>query len=199
MRPKGLDSRDMTLVSMTETARELLRRKTAAAHAALEKLPGMHRLLQPDVTMIEYATVLEGFIPVHASLEPQAAQCAEWAPGCSGERLRAIEADLRDLARRPLQPPVAHAPTFAEPAAALGACYVLEGSFLGGTVIASQLQRHLGSQLPLRYFAAPHIDRGRRWRDFLVLLEQRLVHGEQRDLALGGARACYNWLQRTLP
>lgn len=181
------------------SARDLLRRETAAAHRAVEALPRMRRLLHRQVTRDDYAAVLCGFLPVHGGFEPRAAALAGWSPGCGGERLRALQADLRQLGREPVSAALPPAPALHGRAAALGACYVLEGSFLGGAVIAQHLRRQLGDATPLRYFAGAGIDVGGRWQAFLALLEAGLAAPGERAQALCAARRSYHWLATVLP
>lgn len=185
--------------SATLQVRELLRRETAAAHRAVELLPRMRRLLQPDVTREDYAVVLDAFLPVHEDFEPAVARCAQWEPGSAYARARALRDDIAELGI-PVPPrSVPAAPRPQDPATALGACYVLEGSFLGGVVIAAHLRRCLGEDLPLRYFSATGIDSTRRWRDFLARAEADLTSDAQRAAALHGARDAYRWLHGVLP
>jgi len=181
------------------SARRLLRDATAASHRALETRPRMGRLLSAEPQRDDYSAVLRSFLPVHRLLEPAASELAGWAPGCSGERLAALRADLADLGSDAAEPPVPAVPVPADRAEAFGACYVLEGSFLGGTVIARHLRQHFGADLPLRYFAAPEIDRDRRWEQFLSRLEEALASDQARAAALRGAQDSYRWLQEVLP
>jgi heme oxygenase len=92
-------------------------------------------------------------------------------------RLRAalLLADLDELGRT--APPLLPAPALTNPAALLGAAYVLEGSRLGG----AYLRRAVPKELPVRFLAAPQ-PRGA-WRDFLAMLDRELAG----DAALHGA------------
>lgn len=179
--------------------RALLREATAAAHAALEELPGLRALLEPAVSRGQYASVLAAFVVVHGEFEVAAARSAGWHCGLVPDRLEALRADLADL-DYPLPGRGEHVPPpdWAGSLEALGACYVLEGSMLGGKLITRHLRQSLGDDIPIRYFSNSGLDTGRRWREFLLLLEQRTAAPEAQRQVLAGANDCYRWLRRVL-
>ncbi|SEU26969.1 Heme oxygenase [Stigmatella erecta] len=118
------------------------------------------RFLDPALTSAEYRRHLEALWGLHAPLEERLAeQLAGPLPGLRiGERRKAhlLEEDLRalghdaesltKLSRAPWLPPLPGVPE------ALGCCYVLEGSTLGGQVILRHLQRHFAG-VPVGPFA----------------------------------------------
>jgi heme oxygenase len=178
------------------SAHVLLKRATTAAHDALSDAPPMQALMQEQVSREDYIAVLQAFIPMHRTLEPSIARTARWESGLCGERLQALESDLRVLQINPRgvdeDPPP---PAIDDPAQAMGACYVLEGSFLGGVVISQHLRRHLGEDIPLAYFGAQNIDVRLRWHSFLGRAERELSSAEARERALEGAQLCYHWIR----
>jgi heme oxygenase (biliverdin-IX-beta and delta-forming) len=132
------------------------------------------RFLDPALTPVEYRRHLEALWGLHAPLEERlAAQLAGPVPALRiaerrktallEEDLRALGHDaesLAKLARAPWLPPLPGVPE------ALGCCYVLEGSTLGGQVILRQLQRHFeGVQVgPFAFLRAYGEQTGPMWR-----------------------------------
>lgn len=103
--------------------------------------------------------------------------------GVDGWRPRAplLAADFADLGEA-MPPPAAFAPP-GSGAEALGIVYVLEGSRLGGVMLA----RSVGEGLPRRYLAAAH--RPGEWRALLTTIEQAAARGGEawRAAAVAGA------------
>ena len=103
-------------------------------------------------------------------------------------RVPLIAADLADLGAT--MPP-------AEPlhlschAAALGAIYVLEGSRLGGALLA----RNVSVDLPDRFIRCPPAPK--RWRGLIEVLDGTLKSEDQRDAAVTAARAVFDLYWRS--
>ena len=119
------------------TAAERLRVETADLHAAVERHIDLQRLTEDRG---RYAELLRYFLsavgPVEAALRDAGHEAA-------AEDAALLEADLRRVGDS--APPAAA--TFelpAGPAAAWGAAYVLEGSSLGGQIIARTVHERLG-------------------------------------------------------
>ena len=123
----------------------LLRQATAAHHRRLDA--GL-ALGCATLTRERYAAFLEGSLRVLLVLEPAlrpwpAAYDASPRIECLREDLRALDADA-DPARPPIDVPV-------DVAGAFGAAYVVEGSALGGRVLAPMVQRVLGASTAVSY------------------------------------------------
>ncbi len=123
-----------------------LRSGTRDAHASVETVPALARLLSPDLTVPEYIVILQHMHALHAHLEPMAAVALEALPAAAamldGTRPSALAEDLTWFCVSPIMPP--KLPSFASPAEALGALYVIEGSGLGGRIIGRHLAGTLG-------------------------------------------------------
>jgi heme oxygenase len=80
---------------------------------------------------------------------------------------------------------------------ALGSLYVVEGSTLGGQVIARQLRRHLNLQaaLHLRFFSAYGARTGTMWRAFVAALDGLNLAAEDAADVLQGAEATFAALE----
>jgi heme oxygenase len=82
----------------------------------------------------------------------------------------------------------------------LGATYVMEGSRLGGQLIA----RHVEGQLALEpgqgdaYFLGFGEETGAKWKELIGMLEARVPEGEE-ERAIGAAKAMFalfgNWMR----
>ncbi len=123
-----------------------LRAGTAAAHARIETVPALARLLADDLTRDEYVAIVRRMQAFHYHFEPAIAAALESVPQAAalldGSRPRALAEDLGWFGATAAAPPAL--PELADPAAALGALYVIEGSGLGGRVIGRHLAAVLG-------------------------------------------------------
>jgi heme oxygenase len=185
-----------------------LRLGTSDAHARIESVPALARLLAPDLTPAEYVAVLRhmhGFLSV---VEPDiAAAVADIPPAAAlldGTRPRALAEDLAWFGV-PSQPLDRAPPALSGAAAALGALYVIEGSGLGGRVIA----RHLAASLGVApgtggsFYGGPTAEAARlRWQRLCALLDpaapvdSRIGGPIDDDALLAGALATFGFLDR---
>ncbi|MBA2965556.1 MULTISPECIES: biliverdin-producing heme oxygenase [Ramlibacter] len=156
------------------TTLDLLRQATAGRHAAIESQLG----LRQGFGRAHYGRVLQGFDAFLAVWEPRLLRALPlhlqpWFT--AGRRAALARRDLGALGL-PALPWLARVPPLAGPAEALGSLYVLEGSALGGQVIAAQVQRHLGlrPEHGLAYFHGGGAGTAARWRAFQRLLADAL-------------------------
>ena len=122
-----------------------LRRATAARH---RRLDGALAIARAPLTRERYAAFLRGSLRVLQALEPALSRWPQ-AYGAS-LRIECLRADLRSIgaAHDPAPADVKVPETVAE---AFGAAYVVEGSALGGRVLAPLVQRALGDSAPVTY------------------------------------------------
>lgn len=134
----------------------------------------------------DYAAFLRAqaaaLLPVERALDAADAEAviADWP-----ERRRAyrLAQDLADLGER-VMPTSAASLELDSPEAILGALYVIEGSRLGGAMLAKRVP----ADLPRRYLAASD---PARWRALVALIDESLVTSSQREEALRAARAVF--------
>jgi heme oxygenase len=198
---------------VNETSRlAVLRQRTRAAHASMERVPAMARLMAPDLNRAEYISILQHMHAFLAAIEPAMAAGLELYPAAAamldGDRPRALAADLAWFgAPAILTPPPL--PAVETVAAALGALYVVEGSNLGGRVIA----RHVSDSLGVRpasggsFYGGQSAEAARaRWAALCVLLEvQSETLGDTADTAAETMAAsacetfqCLEWWMRRI-
>lgn len=178
-----------------------LKRETEASHRAIE---GTSSLMSQDLDEAEYIRCLHNMYGVVAAWEERSVQFAPaWlqATLASRERKGFLE---RDLARfgvleldisRPTLPDLKQLPDL------LGAMYVMEGSTLGGQLIARHVETvlHLSEGRGYSYFLGHGDQTGPMWKEFCELLKLRVLDDET-DTVIDGANAMFDtvgqWMQR---
>lgn len=170
---------------------QTLRRATTAAHHALDHHPLLRQLTGGGLTRELYAESLAAMYRPHVRLERRVHESSHHAD--SGLRLAArqelLEADLSQLGCP--APEVSHIPRdpLEARAAWLGWVYVLEGSRLGGRVIARRIHSILGDAVPSRFFGAVLVPDER--NAVLAMCERELVGRGGLEQAVAGARAAF--------
>ena len=169
-----------------------LQAETQASHLTLEgRLP----FGQADLTPEKYAQVLQAFSAVVPALEARLATLpiSDAFDLPSRFRREALLADMQALGVAPL--PALHSWDDLTPAQGLGALYVLEGSRLGGAIIARELRAlNLTPEHGAAYFA-PDPQLGGRWKAFCAALEEQVAAeqgaGTQADDIVRGAEQTF--------
>lgn len=112
-------------------------------------------------------------------------------------RFEAVRADLSDLDLPPPPTPAAVAPPSAH--AALGWLYCCEGSNLGAAFLFKQSQQiGLSAERGARHLSAHPDGRGLHWRQFVALLDGLELSESQREEAVGGAVAAFDFYRAAL-
>ena len=145
----------MTTTTLKGSLRELVRRRIRAVHDRLEGSALARAMVEETVTREMYRGLLEQLYPVHVELERLATGAGVGVPGL-GSRAEALRADLRVFGGDPDARELACTRWLCDAlgfqaqlgrASLLGALYVLEGSRMGGRVVAPHLAKAL--DLPL--------------------------------------------------
>jgi heme oxygenase len=144
-----------------------LRASTRAVHVHAEETFELDRWLSNRAAYADLLTLMWGF---HAAAESALARIDGWeglTPSIDlRQRRRAfrIEQDLDELGRP--RPTWAGTDTLqlATIADGLGCLYVVEGSTLGGRVVAARARAALGPRLPTAFFADPSRNVGQDWK-----------------------------------
>ncbi|MDF0486910.1 biliverdin-producing heme oxygenase [Sphingomonas sp. H39-1-10] len=164
-------------MSSAFSARGALRAATAAHHERVDAV-----FSRADLTnRVDYARFLQAqagaYLPVEAALARAGAAriVPDWETRRRASRLTA------DLAALGVAVPEDEADVgFDDDAAVLGGVYVLEGSRLGGAMLA----RDVPADFPKSFLAS---DQVATWRDLLDLLQYRLISPGERSSAVESA------------
>jgi len=179
-------------VSAPASLREVLRSSTAAAHAALDDV-----LAPPTVrwTRERYVAFLQGTLAVVSAAEPAVAAVLPDFALCHGPtRTKRLRDDLVALGVETLVPPSSAFPRLASAAAAWGVAYVLEGSQLGGRVIARQVADALSvGDEALHYLRPAGAAAGERWKAFVAALDDFGARAAERDRRVASAWASHTF------
>lgn len=183
-----------------------LRERTAAAHVAAEAAFALDVRLASREAYTELLVALRGFYrPVEAALVSVdgwegLTPSVDVAARCRAARLDEDLARLGWDERKPAR--AMTPPALGSLARALGCLYVLEGSALGGRIIARQARRALGEDVPVSFFSsAGRVDLGADWRSLQGALD---VFGADnapaRDAAVAAAKDTFGalgaWLEQ---
>jgi len=184
---------------------ERLKRETQASHGEIERRVD---LLNRVRTAQSYRILLEQFYGVYCPLESEIAhsmlEIARWLPDIQ-DRMRTtlLRLDLRSLGNLcPEGLPLAPIPPLNSLAQRFGCLYVLEGSTLGGQIIA----REVSSRLPFTsehgcsFFANHGAEIGAMWRSFCHALEAYgMANSESHDSIIQSAANTFgvfgDWLE----
>lgn len=173
-----------------------LRDGTREAHARLDGRLGIESaaLTNDERGLARYAAFLRGsasaVVPLERALEA-------WLPPSDGVRRRdALGADLAALGHA--LPDAAAMPELSSRADAYGAAYVMEGSALGGAVLARRVGEALGAEAPRSYLSLRGDRTGPHWRSFTEALDAwgSDATDAERERALATARATFEAYER---
>lgn len=182
-----------------------LKQETAAEHAAIE---GAARIMDPGLTLDRYRHYLEQSYGFYAPVEPELARLGAWeALGLSAAeraKLPLLEADLAALGSDVAAlPRAASTPRLRDVTEALGCLYVLEGSTLGGRVIARHVQARLGAHVPRRFLDGYGPRTGETWQIFRNALAAAARQRNADARIISGARSTFEaftaWLVTSQP
>jgi heme oxygenase (biliverdin-IX-beta and delta-forming) len=163
-----------------------LRASTHMVHAATESAFRLDRWLADRDSYADLLTLLRGF---HGAAESALARITGWdvlAPSIDlAARRRAfrIDQDLAELGRpgpAPVRVRAVDSMRLTSVADGLGCLYVIEGSSLGGRLIAARARAVLGPRLPTAFFADPDRNTGQDWNALRASLD---AFGEDADAA----------------
>jgi heme oxygenase len=186
-----------------------LRAATEAAHARLHHLPALAPLAEGTISREDYIAVLRRLLGFHLAVE----RCIAAGPSLRasgiylGGRRRSplLLADLTTLgasAGCDMRPDL---PRPASVAAVLGCLYVVEGSTLGGRVLAGRLDHLLppGTTAGRAFLLGHGARHGAMWRSFCDALEASGTDAEQRSDMIAAALSTFaafeSWFARPGP
>ncbi len=178
----------------------LLRQTSKQAHHGLDHHPVLAPLLQPGLSAWQYGNALAALHGVHALSEgfihaflDQHAELPGYRPR---RRLPLLEADLAALNRSPY-PLTLTLPLPQSVATLVGVLYTVEGSGMGGQIIARTLRQMGAGHLPLQFFDGNGDTAMSCWQDFLRFADAVCPPDQHTDAA-DTALALFNLVHRHL-
>ena len=183
------------------SARAVLRAATRIAHDAAERVPVLAALADGSISRNRYVAMLSALVAMfdaweqrHAAFLAGEAAALGWRYVSRGALLR------RDLAALGVdEPPVASTlpPYDVDASTAWGMLYVIEGSTLGGRVLAGRARGAMAGVAATHYLEAG-MREPRHWPRFTAILDDALASGAPLDAAISGARSMFALYERTL-
>jgi heme oxygenase len=151
-----------------------LRASTRTVHAHTEETFELDRWVADRAAYADLLTLMWGF---HTAAESALAGIDGWEQLTPSIDLRArrrafrIAQDLHELGRPWPTSVVTHTLQLETIGDGLGCLYVVEGSTLGGRVVAARAQAALGPRLPTAFFADPSRNVGQDWNGLRTSLD----------------------------
>lgn len=113
------------------------------------------------------------------------------------KKLALIEKDLESLSLE--NQAVSHDLKFDNEHEALGAMYVIEGSTLGGNVIAKQLSKTEGfDNVTFNFFGCYQENTGPMWKNFKEVLDTEVTEEHYNEVLSGAKKTIYVFTERQL-
>jgi heme oxygenase len=178
---------------------EQLKESTHPSHQALEKK--MVSMIRKIRTRNDYVTFLKLMYGYYSALEKRV---QEYVSDLEIGKRRKAERLLEDISyfEATASPDVCkELPPITSHAEALGAMYVMEGSTMGGEIIARMIEGQAGINGPsgFSFFNGYGDDTGRMWEEFKVFLNRPFDEMEKLNLILTANRTFitfYNWIDK---
>ncbi|RMZ59403.1 heme oxygenase [Chryseobacterium nematophagum] len=176
---------------------EYLKRNTAEYHDAAEKLFNSEKIFNRTFTLEDYKKIIvTNYVMLLNSEDKIFNSLSSTYEGklqlIERKKLFLIEMDLESLSVKETTP--SYDIEFDDENEALGALYVIEGSTLGGRVIAKQLSKTEGFEnITFNFFGCYHENTGSMWKAFKEVLDTN-VKKENYNEVLSGAKKLYTFL-----
>ena len=176
---------------------EYLKQNTAEFHDAAEKLFNSEKIFNKTFTLEDYKKIINTNYLMLLHSEDQIfnslnEKFAEKLQLDQRKKLPLIEKDLENLSLK--NRATSHALEINNENEALGMMYVIEGSTLGGNVIAKQLSKTEGfDNVAFNFFGCYQENTGPMWKNFKEVLDTEVTE-ENYDEVLSGAKKLYTFL-----
>jgi len=176
---------------------EYLKQNTAEYHDAAEKLFNSEKIFNKTFTLEDYKKIISSNYlmllhsedKIFSSLSDKYADKLQLS---NRKKLPLIEKDLESLSLE--NKTASHDLNFDNEHEALGAMYVIEGSTLGGNVIAKQLSKTEGfDEVTFNFFGCYQENTGPMWKNFKEVLDTEVAE-ENYNEVLSGAKKLYTFL-----
>ncbi len=176
---------------------EYLKQNTAEYHDAAEKLFNSEKIFNKTFTLEDYKKIINTnyLMLLHSEdkiFNSLSGNFSEKLQLNDRKKLPLIEKDLSSLALE--NRTASQTLEFENEHEALGAMYVIEGSTLGGNVIAKQLSKTEGfDNVTFNFFGCYQENTGPMWKNFKEVLDNEVSEEKYNDV-LSGAKKLYTFL-----
>ncbi|MBB4806113.1 heme oxygenase [Chryseobacterium defluvii] len=180
---------------------EYLKHHTAQYHDAAEKLFNSEKIFNKTFTFEDYKKmVYANYLMLQHSedriFNVLSEKFSEKLHLKQRRKLPLIEKDIESLSLEPGSAVISSFDIDNE-YEALGMLYVIEGSTLGGNVIAKQLSKTEGfDEVTFHFFGCYQENTGSMWKNFKEILDAEVAE-ENYDKVLSGAKKLYSFLLNT--
>jgi heme oxygenase len=190
-------------------ARDCLRQATHAEHVRLNHHPLLNGITRPGYPYAHYATVLVAYFHFYSVFEAAIDEAlSRLALNFDYTARRKLPWLAEDLGKLGIEPdsialkaePGLRAPSGMDVSQLFGVLYTIEGSTLGGKVIAGNLAENCGLSASNggRFFAGYGDAIDTCWREFTNSLESHLVDAPARSQACDAARQTFTAMEQVL-
>ncbi|MPS71672.1 MAG: heme oxygenase [Chryseobacterium sp.] len=172
-----------------------LKEQTKQQHDDTEAKLQSQKIFDKSYTLDDYKKLLIHNYQLISRYEPQIQEQLKGYPELKLDirsKVNALKVDLNNLNIE--LKPEAPAQDLENEAEAFGALYVMEGSTLGGNVIAKQLKRNPEFEnVEFNYFGVYGENTGPFWQEFKSIIDEKITE-EQYDACVAGAKKAYQLL-----
>lgn len=177
---------------------DILKKETAQYHDEIEQKLESNKLFNGTFTQANYYKMLEVNYQFIAVLEPEIKSFLTEADLSFLDQINLNKLELlaKDLTELKLKKTLPQSNELLDNRAqALGALYVIEGSMLGGMVIAKQLKKYSElAETGFNYFGHYGQGIGSIWKSFVAYLNDNIKEEDQQEQVLIGAIRAYQFL-----
>ena len=183
---------------MTNLVTDILKKETAQYHDEIEQKLESNKLFDGTFNQANYYKMLQVNHQFIAVLEPQinSLLTENDLKFLENINLNKLQLLIKDLEELQLDKTVLGTEKLLNTRLeALGALYVIEGSMLGGMVIAKQLKKYPElSESGFNYFGHYGQGIGTIWKSFVAYLNENVTGEQEKEQVLNGAIKAYQFL-----
>lgn len=186
-------------------ARKMLQEATHDAHVRLNRHPLLQQLTSPDYSLERYQQVIKAYFSCYGQIESAIdGALSQWGIDFDYASRRKHPWLLQDMAWFGISPPAIRSPAtpglITDEHGVFGVLYTIEGSSLGGRLIARRLAAHFGltPQRGARFFSGygEHIDA--RWHEVVSMLNVKLIQPGAVASAIRSANGTFQLIEACL-
>ncbi len=169
----------------------ILKEKTKTHHDDTEARLQSQKIFDKSYTLDDYKNLLIHNYQLISRFEPQIHAKLKQHSGlklAQRSKLDSLKTDLQNLNINHDLP--AHSDDLKNEAEAFGALYVMEGSTLGGNVIAKQLKKNPEFEnVEFNYFGVYGAQTGALWQEFKSIIDETITEEQYNDCVAGAKKA----------